>query len=464
MAAEILIVDDDRDLLELIGLWVRKFGYQPVLAAAAEQALTHLAKNPQTALVLLDIRMPGLTGVEALEKIQSAPTPPPVIMITAGSSIEGAVECMRAGAYDYLPKPLRPERLEATIRNALERSSLQDRVRILERNLEQTYQFDNVIGDSPPMQRVFQLVRQVADAAAPVLLTGESGVGKEVIARTLHFNSGRKNHPFVATNCAAIPADLMESELFGHERGAFTGAIRRRLGKLEEAGAGSVLLDEIGEMDPRLQAKLLRVLQEREFQRVGSNDTLKLRARIVAATNRDLEEEIAAGNFREDLYYRLNVVVIEVPPLRRRREDIPKLVAHMLRRFREREERSVETVTAGAMEALCSYDWPGNVRELENVIYRAGLVTSTSVIEQSALPRKITSSLPAFAPNRRETQAFAASPASSNGSLQAQTEQLIDQALAATDGNVAEAARRLGISRSTLYRKLKARESGLGGA
>jgi two-component system, NtrC family, response regulator HydG len=462
MATEILIVDDDRDLLELVGLWVRKFGHQPVLASAAEQALTHLEKNPQTSLVLLDIRMPGLSGVEALEKIQNGPDPPPVIMMTAGSSIEGAVECMRAGAYDYLPKPLRPERLEATLRNALERRSLKDRVRTLERNLEQTYDFDNVIGTAPSMQRVFQLVRQVADAAAPVLLTGESGVGKEVIARTLHFNSRRKNHPFVATNCAAIPADLMESELFGHERGAFTGAIRRRVGKLEEAASGTVLLDEIGEMDPRLQAKLLRVLQEREFQRIGSNDIIPLRARMLAATNRDLEKGIISGTFREDLYYRLNVVVIEVPPLRERRSDIPKLVAHMLRRFQEREGRNVETVTAAAMEALCAYNWPGNVRELENVIYRAGLVSATSVIEESALPRKVLA-VPTEPRAALELSLTSSEPAAAN-SLQAQTEALIDQALALTGGNVTEAARQLGISRSTLYRKLKARDPAGDGA
>lgn len=458
MATEILIVDDDRDLLELVGLWVRKFGHQPVLASAAEQALNHLDKNPQTGLILLDIRMPGLSGVEALEKIQERPAPPPVIMMTAGSTIEGAVACMRSGAYDYLPKPLRPERLEATIRNALERRNLQDRVRTLERSLEQTYQFDNVIGDSPAMQRVFQLVRQVADAAAPVLLTGESGVGKEVIARTLHFNGMRKSQPFVATNCAAIPADLMESELFGHERGAFTGAIRRRTGKLEEAGSGSVLLDEIGEMDPRLQAKLLRVLQEREFQRIGSNDTLQLRARIVAATNRDLEGEIAAGNFREDLYYRLNVVVIHIPPLRERREDIPKLVAHMLRRFREREGRDVDSVTPGAMDALCHYGWPGNVRELENIIYRAGLVTTSAAIDEASLPAKV---FGRSTPRAATPRLPEAGPANAGGasSLHAQTEALIDEALAVADGNVTEAARRLGISRSTLYRKLKAREA-----
>ena len=447
MASQILIVDDDRDLLELVGLWVRKFGYQPVLAGAAEQALEHLQTHPHTALVLLDIRMPGLTGVEALAVIQATADPPPVIMITAGSSIEGAVACMRAGAYDYLPKPLRPERLEATIRNALERSSLHKRVRTLERTLNQTYSFDNVVGDSPAMQRVFQLVRQVADAAAPVLLTGESGVGKEVIARALHVNSVRKNRPFLATNCAAIPDGLMESELFGHERGAFTGASKRRVGLFEDAGDGTVLLDEIGEMAPRLQAKLLRVLQEREFQRVGGNDTLKLSARVLTATNRDLEAEIAAGNFREDLFYRLNVVTIEIPPLRERRDDIPKLVAHMLGRFREREARAIEAVTAGAMEALCRYRWPGNVRELENVVYRAGLVTRGSVIDDSALPAKLLQG-PVRPPRL-----------TADKSLQAQTEELIDEALAAAKGNITDAARRLGISRSTLYRKLRSRET-----
>ena len=328
----------------------------------------------------------------------------------------------------------------------------------LKQHLGERYRFDNVIGDSPAMRRVFELARRIVDASAPVLITGESGVGKEVFAKLLHFQSARREQPFVAVNCAAIPRELIESELFGHERGAFTGALQRRIGKFEEAGAGTILLDEIGELDARVQAKLLRVLQERTFERVGSNTPRPVEARVLAATNRDLEAEIAAGRFREDLYYRLNVLSLRLPPLRERREDIPLLVHHSLKRLREREGREVRGLTPAAMAAMSAYDWPGNVRELENVIFRAGLVTPGAWIDLDGLPAHIRGDADG-APRPTAASAGAeATPAALSirgKSLEELEELAIRLTMEELEGDVTAALKVLGTSRATLYRKLK---------
>ena len=457
---KILVVDDDTDLLDLIGVWIASMGFQAVLAPGGRSGLEAATQDEDIALALLDVQMPDVEGLEVLEQVMVLRPELPVIMMTVQSSVEGAVSAMKTGAWDYLPKPLELEKLRATIHNALQRVNLERKVTQLERSIESRYRYNNVIGASRAMEKVFDLAERVTDANVPVLLTGESGVGKEVFARLLHFHGPRKNHPFVAINCAAIPGDLLESELFGHERGSFTGAVQRRVGKFEEAGVGTLLLDEIGELDARMQAKLLRVLQEREFERVGSNARLPVRCRILAATNRDLEEEIKKGTFREDLYYRLNVVILQIPPLRERVEDIPELINHALRRFREREGRDIHGVTVDAMDLLCRYHWPGNVRELENVVFRAGLVCTGNTIDVDALSPKVLEGargehLLKNAPSAPKPPKGNAEPGSPSLSIEDHETTLIRAALVASSGNIKAAADRLGISRSTLYRKLK---------
>ncbi len=455
---KILVVDDDTDLLELIGIWIASMGHQAVLAPGGAQALSVIDAE-DLGMVLLDVQMPGMDGPQLLEHILQRAPGLPVVMMTVHGSVEGAVSAMKAGACDYLPKPLEREKVRATLESILERNDLRREVARLKRSIQEQYRYKDIIGASKAMQRVFQLAERVTDANVPVLLTGESGVGKEVFAKLLHYHGPRRAQPFVAVNCAAIPADLLESELFGHERGAFTGAVQRRVGKFEEASGGTILLDEIGELDARMQAKLLRVLQEREFERVGANARIPVRCRILAATNRDLEIEIVKGTFREDLYYRLNVVVIDIPPLRERIEDLPQMVSLFLRNLREREGRDIQGLTPEALNLLCRYSWPGNVRELQNVIFRAGLVAPGHVIDVDALPKRIVAEatgrrvagidLPALG----ATQMIPSAPSSL--SLEDHESNLIRAAIVASDGNIKAAAERLGISRSTLYRKLK---------
>jgi DNA-binding NtrC family response regulator len=484
MRTRVLVADDDRTIHTLLQRLLAAEGHEVVSVYDGEAALESLADSSPFTLALIDIIMPRLDGTALLRRIQSDYPRMQVIVMTAAGSIEGAVEALRLGAFDYHAKPWQLEKLRTSIRNALKVAQLRDEVDQLRQAIHENY---NVVAESKEMRHVFQIAHHVMQASVPVLLTGESGVGKEVVAISMHFDGPRKAEPFVAVNCAAIPAELLESELFGHERGAFTGATHRRVGKFEEAGAGTILLDEIGEMDPRLQAKLLRVLQEREFERIGSNVKIPLRARVVAATNRNLLDEIREGRFREDLFYRLNVVSIEIPPLRQRREDIPKLVALALRKFRQREGRFVEAFSPLAMEAMMVYDWPGNVRELENVVFRACLVSATETIPLDALPSEIRKLVGAMiatplirslrlnglrggghGPLSPRPPMFSAvdrpaetgdpglrSARADSPTLRAREDELIRAALRDVDGNVTSAAQRLGISRATMYRKLK---------
>ena len=431
---KVLVVDDDPDVLDLVGVWLANLGYSAVLAAGGRAALGQIAAGADFQLALIDVQMPEVSGVEVLSALMELPTPPPAIMMTVHTSIEGAVEAMRRGASDYLPKPFDAAKLEATMEAA---TAVTSAARTTGTGPSP------IVGQAPPVQAMMQLVDRVASSSVPVLIVGESGCGKELVARAIHDRGTRAGHPFVAVNCAAIPADLLESELFGHERGAFTGAHQRRVGKMEHAGRGTLLLDEIGEMDARMQAKLLRVLQEREFERVGTNTSQPLRARVVAATNRDLEADIAAGTFREDLFYRLDVFRIVVPPLRERREDIPALAEHFLRKARQSEGTSAKTITGAAMARLSGYDWPGNVRELENTILRASLVATGPHIAPSDLTDKI---LKGAAPTAVSSDEL---------SLEANAQALMRAALDATDWNIDEAADKLGISRATLYRRIK---------
>jgi DNA-binding NtrC family response regulator len=470
----LLIVDDDRSVHLLLK---SRVGADYTLLEALTVAQGHeiIATHPEIDAVVLDMQLPDGDGLDVLTAGLKRRPGLPFIVLTAHGSVQGAVEAMRAGAFDYAEKPLDLDHLSTTLRNALAQSDLRREVESLRETVRNTYGFDNAIGESRAMATVFRVIRQVINAKAPVLLTGESGTGKEVLARVIHFNSARKGQPFIAVNCAAIPEELLESELFGHEKGAFTGAQQRRLGKFEEARGGTVLLDEIGEMAPRLQAKLLRVLQEREFERVGSNSRIKLDARIIAATNRDLKVEIAEGRFREDLYYRLNVLTIAVPPLRDRKEDVPRLVHYFLGRVREREGTDIRSVTPEAMAVLQSHNWPGNVRELENTIFRAALIGDDSTISIDSLPPEM---VDAYLAGPTPTVAGAVATAGAAPTLGAPTaprgaagvgaagatvprtleeaeKAALEAAWARGGGNVSKVARELGISRATLYRKLR---------
>ena len=390
---KILVAEDERNLREGIAEAFRDAGHEVVEAADGEQALEEV-RAQLFDLVITDYRMPGMDGLELVRRIRMVNDQVAVIMITAYGTVEGAVEAMRLGAYDYIQKPFQLEELELKAERALEHRRLLTRLLLADRR-ELVHSFDNIVGESPAMRRIFDIVRKVAPSNATVLILGETGTGKELIAEAIHRNSARKEGPFVKVNCAALPENLLESELFGHERGAFTGADRQRIGRFELANEGTLFLDEIGTMSLAIQAKVLRVLQEREFERLGGTRTIRSDVRLIAATNRDLEEAIEAGEFREDLYYRLNVVTIRMPPLRERKEDIIPLATTFLERFARDMKKPLRGFSPGALRVLTRYNWPGNIRELENTIERAVLMSDGEIIE----PRDI-----ALGGNRPEEQ------------------------------------------------------------
>jgi two-component system response regulator HydG len=393
MKGSILIVDDEPDIRLVMTANLTREGYDVDTAEDGLEALKKVETRDFDA-VILDHQMPNLTGMEFLSRLRSgvpADAPDvPVIVITAYGTIEMAVQAMKDGAYSYLTKPIRYEDLSLQVKNAVERHRLTREVRTLRDEVEDRYQFGNIIGRNPRMQEVFQTIRTVADTDATVLIHGESGTGKELIARAIHYNSGRKDKPFVVVSCSALPETLLESELFGHEKGAFTGAIRRRVGRFEMAEGGTVFLDEIGEMSVPVQLKLLRVLQEREIERVGGNQTIKVDVRVIAATHRDLQQAMREHQFRQDLFYRLNVVPLKLPSLRERLDDVPLLAAHFLKKYAEKNQRPVKGFSADALEALGGYSYPGNVRELENMIERAVIMEKDDTIQRSALGQAAT--------------------------------------------------------------------------
>ncbi|MEE3258906.1 MAG: sigma-54 dependent transcriptional regulator [Candidatus Latescibacterota bacterium] len=360
----ILVVDDDSYVRESTEEILRRRGYEVDTAADGKAALVKL-DEADFDLILSDIKMPGMDGIEFLEAAHGKYPDIHVIMMTAFGSVDNAVEAMQKGAIDYIQKgSADPAEIELVVERALKYQDSERENKRLRSELKDKYSFNNMIGKAHNMEQVFDLIDTVADSRATVLITGESGTGKELVARALHYNSARRTAPFVRLNCAALPKDLMESELFGHEKGAFTGAHKQTRGRFEIADGGTLLLDEISEIDPALQAKLLRVLQEREFERLGSTQTIKVDVRIVATTNRDLQKEVEAGNFREDLYYRLNVIEMGLPPLRERKEDILALVQNFVAKYNEENGKSIAGVTDEALDALMQYDWPGNIREL----------------------------------------------------------------------------------------------------
>ncbi len=444
--AKILVVDDDASLRRILEYNLAEEGHSVATAKSAEDALRVLERTSFD-LVLTDIKMSGMDGMDLLRRVKDEAPDTQVIVITAFGTIEMAVEAMKAGAFEYITKPFNRDELKLAARKALRVKNLETENVRLKREVTRKYGFENIVGDSPPMQRVFRLVEKVADTDAPILITGESGTGKELVARAIHYRSRRFERPFLAVNCAAIPRELLESELFGHVKGSFTGAVRDRPGKFEEAKGGTLFLDEIGELPVELQAKILRALQEMEVTPVGSNAAVRVSARIVTATNRDLEEEIGEGRFREDLYYRLAVVPVHMPSLRERPEDVPLLVAHFLKSLAPGEP---VTVTPKALEALKAYTWKGNVRELENTIERLLILRESDCIDLTDLPEKIRH--PATEAGKGGFQ-FTLPPEGIG--LEEAEKALIEEALRRTGWNQSRAAQLLRVPRHILLYRME---------
>lgn len=447
----IFIVDDEPSIRKLLTHWVQnQWKYNVVAFENGLDMLKELSQNPS--LVLLDIMLPDSNGVELISKIKSHDPNLPIIMLSAQGSIEVALESIRQGAFDYFPKPIDSNRLEPAIKNAISNYELHKRVEELEDNLQQEYSFDNIISNDPRMHTVFKLVTKILNNDITILITGESGTGKELVANAIHFNGKRKEKPFIIVNCASIPRELLESELFGHEKGSFTGAHQRKLGKFEVADGGTIFLDEIGEMEMSLQAKILRVIQQKEFERVGGNETLKVDVRILSATNRDLKEMVENKEFREDLYYRLSSFPILVPSLRNRRGDIVVLVNHFVKKFNKKIGTNIKGVTKKALKRIYDYDWPGNIRELENTIERCIILTDTNEIDLDVLPESIVTQDITHQIDKHGVIFTEHSPIIPFEKLK---EEAIKHALERTEGNIVEAAKKLNIGRATMYRLME---------
>ena len=445
---QILVVDDDPGHLTTLRTIVKSWGYQVSAVDDGAKAVEKVKEKPFD-LILMDVRMAEMSGIEALKKIKNHNPAIPILIMTAYSSIESAVEALKEGAYDYLTKPLDYEVLKLTLERALEHLGLKKEIRSLKEKINADFVLKNIIGKSRPMKDLIDMLAMIAPSEATVLITGESGTGKELIARSIHYNSNRKEHQIVVVNCAALTDTLLESELFGHEKGAFTGADRQREGRFMQANKGTIFLDEIGETSPTMQAKLLRVIQEREIQRVGGEETLHVNIRILAATNRILEEEVGKGKFREDLYYRLNVVSLNVPPLRDRIGDIPLLAQHFMGKYADKNRKQVRGFSPLAMDMLLKHAWPGNVRELENTIERAVILLPGDYITEKELPLNITRLYPG-----NSDGIIPRSMDVANRTLEDIEKEAILSTFDATAGNKSETARRLGINRKTLHKKL----------
>jgi len=442
---KILVIDDDESLRRVLEYNLAQEGYAVLTAASGEQGL-ELLKKESADLVVTDVRMAGMDGLQVMEEVRKLDPSIQVIILTAFGTIEMAVEAMKAGAFHYISKPFNRDELKLTIRKALELKALEKENVVLRQALKSRNDLENIIAESPSMQQIVEMIRRVAPTETTVLVLGESGTGKELVARAIHGLSPRGRGPFVAVNCAAIPENLLESELFGHVRGAFTGAIRDRVGKFEAADGGSIFLDEIGEMRPDLQVKILRCLEERSLERVGDNQPIHIDVRVLAATNKDLGKAIQSGEFREDLYYRLNVVPLSIPPLRERREDVRALTQHFLKSLGAPPRL---TIAPDAFRALETYDWPGNVRELENALERALIFHRGDTITSADLPENIRT------PRAKESPALPSSLPETGLSLEEVEKELILRALQKHDWNQSRAARYLGITRHTLLYRME---------
>jgi two-component system response regulator AtoC len=454
--ARIVIIDDEPAMVEVMATLCRDKGHQVFPYNSAEKAIEQIPNHAPQA-VIADVKMQKLGGFDVLRACRELPNPPTVIMITGYGTIETAVEAMKLGAYDYITKPFKIDEMQLTIQRALDFNAAVRENTYLKKELKERYRFENIIGTSPSMQQIYNLIAKVADTDSTILIQGESGTGKELVARALHFNSSRQHQPFVAINCSALPENLLESELFGHRKGAFTGAVQDKIGLFEEAQGGTIFLDEINSMAQALQTKLLRVLQERQIRRVGDTKSVPINVRVLAATNESLGEKIKTGNFREDLYYRLAVIPIEMPPLRWRLEDIPLLVNHFLQKNAAHTGSEPRKIEPEALEVFARYDWPGNVRELENAIERACALCENGRIVANDLPPHVV------------RHAHSSRPVSSNTSLpigqrldeyiRDQERRYIEETINFNEGSRERAAKMLGISMATLYRKLELRAS-----
>ena len=447
----ILVVDDESNYLTVMETLLGEAGYEVLTAPSAIEALK-ISAAADLDLVLTDMKMPKMTGIELLEKLQHLQPDLPVIIMTAFGTVEKAVSAMKKGAFDYILKPFKNEEIMVTIAKALKHRHLILTNRLLNQELEKKYGFPNIVGESRVMEDILALVKRVAASRATVLITGESGTGKELIARAIHQCSNRAAKSFISVNCGALTETLLESELFGHERGAFTNAVAMRKGRFELADGGTLFMDEVAEMSQGLQVKLLRVLQEMEFERVGGARTIKVDVRVVAASNRDLKEEVEAGRFREDLFYRLNVVHLHLPPLRQRQEDIPLLAAHFIKKYVQENLRDKTRITPEALQVLIHYAWPGNVRELENVMERAVILCSHNTISPQDLPAELA---PAPAEPRLDIDRFIPLNTPLPEALDAIEEQMIRRALEKSGQVQVRAAELLGITKSLLQYKLK---------
>jgi len=445
--SNILVVDDDSAHRTMLRTLLTGWGYE---IAEADDGSTAIEKVKDRAfdLILMDIRMVKVSGLPAMAEVKALNPAIPVVIMTAYSSVETAVNALKNGAYDYLTKPLDFDVLRLTMERAMDHTQLREENRLLRESLGRHFDRQNIIGRSPAMLNLLETVAQVAPSEATSLITGESGTGKEMIAGAIHFNSPRKDGPFIKINCAAITETLLESELFGHEKGAFTGAHRRKEGKFRQAHGGSLFLDEISEMSLSMQVKLLRILQERELTRVGGEEVIKVDVRIIAATNKDLHKEIQEERFREDLYYRLNVVALHIPPLKERREDIPLLAQHFLKSYAQKNHKNIKGFDPHAMDKLIRYDWPGNIRELMNSVERAVVLSRTEYLGEDDLPMILMGM-------KEEAGKDPGDHIPSDLPLEDVEKASILKTLEAAGGNKSEASRRLGITRRTLHKKLK---------
>lgn len=449
--ARVLIVDDDPVILEVIGDILKKNGYEVVAAPNGAAGIRELERK-YFDLVLTDLVMPDVDGMEVLNHVVSTSPKAICIILTGHGTIKSSVEAIKKGAFDYITKPITADELLVVIEKALKFRNLEEENIRLKKELQQTYGYDNLVGTSNAIKNIYDLIEKVADTDGTVLISGASGTGKELIARAIHYNSSRCDRPLVVINCGAIPEELLESELFGHEKGAFTGAYKSRIGRFEMANGGTIFLDEIGEMSPSLQVKLLRVLQEKKFERVGGTKTIHVDVRIIAATNKNLTTAINKGKFREDLYYRLNVIPMKVPPLKQRKSDIPLLIDHFLKKFQKGAEKKITAFSPEAMDAMLKYDWPGNVREVENVIKRLTILCDDEVVTVDDLPEHIPHKGRAV---RVVEEDFLEKGVTLHDAVEDYEKRLILGALERSDWVKTKAAKLLNINRTTLVEKIK---------
>jgi len=434
---KILVVDDEDIVRESLRDWLDGVGYKVDIAESAEKAL-QIIKQKQTKIMIADLIMPGMNGIELMKKAKEIVPTIATVIITAHGTIQTAISAIREGAYDYVEKPFCPEKVELLIKNLIEHQDLVEENISLRRKIEDRFQFEGIIAKSPKMLKIIELIKTVAPTNATMLIIGKTGTGKEVIARAIHHQSPRRNKPFIATSCAALPESLLESELFGHEKGSFTGAVERKKGKFEAGDKGTLFLDEIGEINANTQIHLLRALEEKKITRVGGNEEINVDVRVIAATNRNLKASIKQGEFREDLYYRLNVVTIDLPPLKDRMEDILPLAEHFLKKYAGENKKRIKNFSDDVVKFMLNYAWPGNVRELENMIERGVILAKNTAITLDELPQDIIHPTPV-----------------EGKTVEAVTRNHIINVLEETKGNISKAAEILGVRRMTLYNKLK---------